>query len=174
MMPATIVIRMCRRIPQPEPAGCMTRMCTSGRGFNVRTAIAMVLITIPSVASRENSTRREPPSRRFPVPAVTVEAGSAPQVTVEAAQITVQPAAPAVNNFAPNVIVDVPQPAAPIVNVEAPVVNIEPAVVNVAAPSVGVNVPEQVPQPRLPWRMTVRRDERTQLIMFAELVPMEA
>ena len=111
---------------------------------------------------------------QLPAPIVSIEAAAAPSVNIEGAQITVQPAAPAVNNFAPNVIVDVPQPAAPIVNVEAPVVNIEPAVVNVAAPSVRVNVPEQVPQPRLPWRMNVRRDERTQLITYAEIVPMEA
>ena len=111
---------------------------------------------------------------QLPAPIVSIEAAAAPSVNIEGAQITVQPAAPAVNNFSPNVIVDVPQPAAPIVNVEAPVVNIEPAVVNVAAPSVRVNVPEQVPQPRLPWRMNVRRDERTQLITYAEIVPMEA
>lgn len=113
---------------------------------------------------------------QIPAPSVNVEAQAAsPTITVEAAQITVQPAAPAVNNFSPNVVVDVPQPAAPIVNVEAPVVNIEPTVVNVAAPSVRVQVPEpQPPPPRVPYRMTVRRDERTQLIISADIVPVEA
>lgn len=110
----------------------------------------------------------------LPAPQVTVQAAAAPTVTVEAAQITVQPAAPAVNNFSPSVLVDVPAQPAPVVNVEAPVVNIEPPVVNVAAPSVRVDVPAQELPPRLPWRMEVKRDPRTQLIVSADILPLEA
>lgn len=44
----------------------------------------------------------------------------------------------------------------------------------VAAPSVRVQVPEQTPAPRLPWRMEVHRDQRTQLITWAEILPVEA
>lgn len=108
---------------------------------------------------------------QLPAPGVTVQAGAAPNVTVEAAQITVQPAAPAVNNFAPNVVVDVQPADAPVINVEAPVVNIEPTQVNVAAPSVRVDVPPM--PPRMPWRMDVHRDQRG-LISWAEIVPVEA
>jgi hypothetical protein len=68
----------------------------------------------------------------------------------------------------------VPQQAAPQINVEAPVVNVEPPVVNVAAPSVRVDVPPAQPQPRLPWRMNVYRDQTTGLLSWAEIVPLEA
>lgn len=106
---------------------------------------------------------------QLPVPAVTMQAAPAPNVVVEAAQITVQAPPAAVNNFAPNVFVDVPEQAAPVVNVAAPVVNIEPAQVTVEAPSVRVQIPDA--PARMPWRMEVHRDSRTQMILYADIVP---
>ena len=74
-------------------------------------------------------------------PVVNVEAGAAPQVTVEAAQVMVP--APVVNVAQPefkleNAVVNV---AAPVVNVAAPDVTVNPPQVHVSAPNVTVAAP---------------------------------
>jgi hypothetical protein len=148
-------------------------LTTARNALQIAQAAATREFAAPDLAPLIDGIVRAMQGLQLPAPDVTVQAGAAPLVTVEAAQITVQPAAPAVNNFAPNVVVDVQPADAPTINVEAPVVNIEPTVVNVAAPSVRVDVPAPVPLPRLPWRMDVHRDPRTSLITWAEIVPVE-
>ena len=74
-------------------------------------------------------------------PVVNVEAGTAPQVTVEAARIEIP--APIVNVSQPDFKMDsaVVNVAAPVVNVAAPNVTVNPPKVNVSSPSVSVAAP---------------------------------
>jgi phage baseplate assembly protein gpV len=74
-------------------------------------------------------------------PEVTVQAGAAPQVTVEAAQVNVP--APVINVAQPDFKMDnaVVNVAAPVVNVAAPEVTVNPPQVHVSAPNVSVAAP---------------------------------
>lgn len=74
-------------------------------------------------------------------PVVNVEAGAAPQVTVEAAQVNVP--ATVVNVEQPDFKIEAPSinVAAPVVNVAAPDVTVNPPQVLVSAPSVTVAAP---------------------------------
>ena len=111
---------------------------------------------------------------KLPAPAVNVAAADAPQINVAAPEVNVAaPPAAEVRVF-PTFNVDVPQQTPPQITVEGPTVNVEPTPVNVEAPRVTVNVPQQPAAPRAPWRMTVTRDQRTQLILYADIVPIEA
>jgi hypothetical protein len=109
----------------------------------------------------------------LPTPAVTVEAAAAQPVNFTAPDVTVNVASPppAEVNVSPVFEVTVPEAPPPVVNVAAPVVNFEPPPVNVPAAVVRI---VEVATPRAPWRMTVSRDPRTNLILSADIEPVEA